>query len=70
MADKVNFIYIETQKCQKLGDRNRSRLTRWMTYLTYPSEEEVYQLTKDDEIIAETMEVEKVFFRTPEEMRE
>ena len=70
MSDKVNFIYIEARKCQELGDRNRSRLTRWMTYLTYPSQEEVFQLAKDDEIIAEAMEVEKVFFRTPEEMRE
>ena len=62
MTDKVNFIYIEAQKCQELGDRNRSRLTRWMTYLTYPSQEEVYQLAKDDEIIAEAMEAEHVFF--------
>ena len=41
-----------------------------MTYLTYPSQEEVYQLAKDDEIIAEAMEVEKVFFRTPEALLE
>ena len=70
MSDKANFIYIEAQKCTELGDKNKSRLTRWMTYLTYPSQEAVFNLAQEDQIIAEAMEGEKVFFRTPKEMRE
>ena len=70
MSDKATFIYIEAQKCTELGDKNKSRLTRWMTYLTYPSQEAVFNLAQEDQIIAEAMEAEKVFFRTHKEMRE
>lgn len=45
-------------------------MTRWMTYLTYHSQEAVFNLAQEDHIIAEAMEAEKVFFRTPKEMRE
>ena len=69
MSDKATFIYIEAQKCTELGDKNKSRLTRWMTYLTYPSQKTVFNLAQEDQIIAEAMETEKVFFRTPKEIR-
>ena len=68
MTDKVNFIFIEAQKCQQMGDKNKSRLTRWMTYLTYPSSEVVYQLAQIDKIIAQVMEAETMFCSTPQEV--
>ena len=68
MTDKVNFIFIEAQKCQQMGDKNKSRLTRWMTYLTYPSSEVVYQLAQIDIIIAQVMEAETMFCSTPQEV--
>ena len=61
-CDKATFIFVEAPKCTKLGDRNLSRLTRWMTYLSNSSssEDEVQQLAKEDKLMSEVLEAERV----------
>ena len=58
---KETLIFIEIKKCLKLGDKDKSRLTRWMNYLGNPSDRVIEELAAKDKIIAEVMEAEEVF---------
>ena len=58
---KETLIFIEIKKCLKLGDKDKSRLTRWMNYLGNPSDRVIEEIAAKDKIIAEVMEAEEVF---------
>ena len=58
---KETLIFIEIKKCLKLGDKDKSRLTRWMNYLGNPSARAIEEIAAKDKIIAEVMEAEEVF---------
>lgn len=69
LSDKISVHFIEAPKCDKLSIKNKNRLIRWMTYLSYSSPEEIVDMAKDD-VFTGVLEAEKMFVRNREEMLE
>ncbi len=67
MTDKMSFIFIEANKCQKFGDEN-SRLTKWMTYLNFSLLQKIEQLENEDKVFAQVISATNEYLRSKEEM--
>ena len=72
VTDQVIMHFIETPKFKRVQRQGkvRSRLDRWMQYLTCADPQAVLNFAKNDAIFADVLEAEKMFIQDEEKMRE